>query len=154
MAPYNLTNDHPYRFGWISLSVCLSSPSTYPPVMTKAEEEQTTAEPTKKEKIECYVDEEGDKMNPNNIFRCVKPAECCHEEGVPTCCTKKTLAVGAWEQFVLWGTLAGLILVLALVMWHCRHDGDCCGNQKGERGCLCCKRKDQPDEIPDGDEAL
>lgn len=33
-----------------------------------------------------------------------------------------------------------MIIVLALLMWYCRHDGDCCGNKKGQRrkGCCCC----------------
>lgn len=48
-------------------------------------------------------------------------------------------------QVKLWGTLSVMILVLALVMWYCRHDGDCCGNKKGQEdhGCIwrCCGKK-------------
>ncbi|KAG7153924.1 hypothetical protein Hamer_G017749 [Homarus americanus] len=94
------------------------------------------------EKVECFADLGGDKLDPNNIYTCVTPAKCCQEEGKPSCCSEKAGSVAGFEQAQLWGTLAGLILVLAIVMWYCRHDGDCCGNKKGEQGCCCCKRKD------------
>lgn len=92
------------------------------------------------DRIECYLDENMAKDNPNNIYRCSKTEKCCKEGGLPSCCSEKPTSVAAWEQAKLWGTLAAMIIVLALLMWYCRHDGNCCGNKKGQRrkGCCCC----------------
>ncbi|XP_069944815.1 uncharacterized protein [Cherax quadricarinatus] len=96
-------------------------------------------------KTECYANPNGDKMDPNNIYTCVSPQTCCQENAVPTCCATKETSEAVVGQAQLWGTLAGLIIVVALLMWYCRHDGDCCGNTKGKIGCCCCTR----DEVPD-----
>ncbi|XP_018015404.1 uncharacterized protein LOC108672276 [Hyalella azteca] len=90
-------------------------------------------------KIECYVDKNGDKTDPNNIYRCAADHTCCQEEGLPSCCMKKASSVAMWEQIQLWGILGAGIIVLGLVMWFCRHDGDCCCNAKDGRKSCCGK---------------
>lgn len=101
----------------------------------------------KDDRIECFVDEAGDKKDPNNIYRCDKVEKCCHEQGMPTCCTEKPAETAAWEQAQLWGTVAALIIILALLMWYCRHDGNCCGKKKdkGDKG-GCCGGSDDEDD--------
>ncbi|XP_071525957.1 uncharacterized protein [Panulirus ornatus] len=109
----------------------------------------TSALGAETKKIECYAKLDGPKDDPNNIYRCPKPEKCCQENGRPSCCREKDISVSAWEQAQLWGTLAGMILVLAAVMWYCRHDGDCFGNKKGQEGCCCCKRAEGPQNEDD-----
>ncbi|XP_069985917.1 uncharacterized protein [Penaeus vannamei] len=96
-------------------------------------------------KKECFADLNGPKDDPNNIYKCADSEKCCQEGGEPTCCREKDTDVAIWDQVKLWGTLSVMILVLALVMWYCRHDGDCCGNKKGQEdhGCIwrCCGKK-------------
>lgn len=105
------------------------------------------------DKYECIKDEDGPKDNPNNLYKCNKGEKCCHEGGLPSCCTEKPTEMAAWEQAQLWGTLAGMIIVLAILVWYCRHDGNCCGNKKGERGGCCnCSEDDSDIEIEKGPE--
>ncbi|KAF2367135.1 hypothetical protein FHG87_002102 [Trinorchestia longiramus] len=104
------------------------------------------------EKTECYVDENGDKADPNNIYKCAKDHTCCREEGLPSCCKPKDSNDAIWEQVTLWGILIGGILILGLVMWCCRHDGDCCCNAKDGRKSCCGKAygKKPEDNYADG----
>ncbi|XP_045615050.1 uncharacterized protein [Procambarus clarkii] len=83
-----------------------------------------------KGKIECYANPSGSKLDPNNIYTCTSEQKCCQENGVPTCCSEKPTSEAVVGQAQLWGTLAGLILVMGALMWYCRHDGNWCGSKK------------------------
>ncbi|XP_068233061.1 uncharacterized protein [Palaemon carinicauda] len=89
-------------------------------------------------KHECFADLNGPKDDPNNIYKCNDNEKCCQDGGKPSCCREKDKSVATMEQIQLWGTLAVLILILAIVVWYCRHDGDCCGNKKGQEDKKCC----------------
>ncbi|KAG0728760.1 hypothetical protein GWK47_031825 [Chionoecetes opilio] len=101
------------------------------------------------DKIECYSDVDGSKDDPNNIYNCNKAEKCCHESGLPSCCTEKPTEVAVWEQVQLWGTLVALIIILALLVWYWRHDGNYCSNEKGEQ-CSCCRRSEDDSHITEG----
>ena len=37
--------------------------------------------------IDCMVDEDGDKNDPNNLFTCKDGQECCTVDLEPACCS-------------------------------------------------------------------
>ncbi|KAK3860582.1 hypothetical protein Pcinc_033376 [Petrolisthes cinctipes] len=55
--------------------------------------------------------------------------KCCQEQGLPSCCSVKPTTEAAGDQAKLWALLFILIFILGLLIWYCRHDGNCCGKK-------------------------
>ncbi|KAK3860581.1 hypothetical protein Pcinc_033375 [Petrolisthes cinctipes] len=101
--------------------------------------------------VECLADQEGDANDPNNIYTCISPQRCCQENGKPTCCLEKMAGDAAMGQVITWSVILGVLALVGVLLWFCRHDGSC------YRSCCCCcdacmNREGKEEEDEDEDE--
>ncbi|KAH9505381.1 hypothetical protein Btru_058576 [Bulinus truncatus] len=77
----------------------------------------------------CYKDESiGD--NDGNVYYCnaVGLTRCCTEKGERTCCVE--IAEKNWkEQLQLWGIVAGMIVLIAILFICCKNDISFCNSE-------------------------
>ncbi|CAG0924025.1 unnamed protein product [Notodromas monacha] len=136
---------------------------------------------------QCLVDETRSANDPNNLYDCGKDANCCFENGQPSCCTPtRKMQSSVWwmrrgapmtpttcttaermptvalrmdnhlaalrrrptrqmDQLKLWGGLAGILVLIAIVVLSCRSDIEIC--KEGTVCCpCCCKPKPHQDD--------
>ncbi|KAK3103283.1 hypothetical protein FSP39_018169, partial [Pinctada imbricata] len=83
---------------------------------------------------------------PGNVYYCDNPdePECCEEDNEFKCC-ESTVNKTIREQAILFGSLAGAILLIAIAFVCIMKDVQCCGSDKTLREkcrCCCCKKYD------------
>ncbi|RUS89554.1 hypothetical protein EGW08_002672 [Elysia chlorotica] len=76
----------------------------------------------------CYKNEDlGDRDG--NVYHCEEGdlTRCCVEHEAPTCCQSES-SKNLEEQLQLWGTVAAMILAIALIFVCCKNDISCCNS--------------------------
>ncbi|GFO39609.1 hypothetical protein PoB_006611400 [Plakobranchus ocellatus] len=103
----------------------------------------------------CYRNEAiGDRDG--NVYYCNSKdlSRCCVENEAPTCC-KSESAKNLEEQLQLWGTVAAMILAIALIFICCKNDIACCTSDTSLRERIqnfSLRNRNKPEHLKEEDE--
>eukprot|EP00095_Tigriopus_kingsejongensis_P009771 maker-scaffold1182_size56756-snap-gene-0.9 protein:Tk09771 transcript:maker-scaffold1182_size56756-snap-gene-0.9-mRNA-1 annotation:"PREDICTED: uncharacterized protein LOC100897291" len=114
----------------VALAVFMASAISAMAITATAFIVMNTSTTTEKSVHDCFVDENGDKDDPNNIFTCDEGQSCCTVDLNPACCASKDIEEEIMDQVKLWLPLLAIILILAIFIWWCRSDDSCCDVEK------------------------